>query len=195
METGYPAYTTQVGWLGYSDEKIEKLCKEYMDLGFTAFKVKVGKDVNDDIRRCGMVRKTIGDENKLMMDANQVWEKQETIENMTLLAQFRPTWIEEPTNADDEHGHIEIQMALRKLNIGLATGEMFENRMKFKDYLNFRIMDYCQIDASRVGGINEILSIYFMAKKFKSKFIILKIQFLDSEISRSILLTRALIFT
>ncbi|XP_012226351.1 mitochondrial enolase superfamily member 1 [Linepithema humile] len=166
-ENGYPAYTTQVGWLGYSDEKIEKLCKEYMDLGFTAFKVKVGKDINDDIRRCAMVRNTIGDENQLMMDANQFWETDTAIKNMKLLAPFKPIWIEEPTNPDDEYGHIEVQVALKKLGIGLATGEMFENRLKFKSFLNFRIMDYCQIDASRVGGINEILSIYFMAKRYK----------------------------
>ena len=174
MEKGYPAYTTQVGWLGYSNEKIKKLCKKYMDLGFTAFKVKVGKNIDDDMRRCAMVRNVIGDENILMMDANQVWEVKEAIECMEKLAQFKPMWIEEPTNPDLQYGHLEIQAALKKLNIGLASGELFENRLKFKSYLQFRTLDYCQIDSARVGGINEILSIYLMAKKFNSKFTIRK---------------------
>jgi len=183
-EKGYPAYTTQVGWLGYTDEKIKELCKKHMDLGFTAFKVKVGANINDDIRRCGMVRDAIGNKNKLMLDANQVWEIKEAIECMKQLVIFKPMWIEEPTNSDDEHGHIEIQMALKKLGIGLATGEMFDNRIKFKQYFKFRTIDYCQIDSVRVGGVNEILSIYFMAKVSKGKFLIQKIQFF--RLSRSI---------
>ncbi|XP_069701374.1 mitochondrial enolase superfamily member 1-like isoform X2 [Periplaneta americana] len=162
---GYPAYTTQVGWLGYSDEHVNNLCHEYLAQGFTAFKVKVGRDLQDDRRRCALVRNAIGWENKLMVDANQVWDIQEAIEWMKQLAEFKPLWIEEPTFPDDILGHAAISKALKPLGIGVATGEMCCNRVMFKQFLQSGAMQYCQIDSCRIAGVNEILSVYFMAKK------------------------------
>lgn len=163
---GYPAYTTHAGWLGYSDEKIATLCAEFLDLGLTSFKIKVGQDLEDDKRRCKMVRKAIGPKNQLMIDANQRWEVNEAIEWVTALKEFGLLWIEEPTSPDDILGHATIAKALKPLGIGVATGEMCQNRVIFKQLFQADAISFCQIDSCRVGGVNENLAIYFMAKKF-----------------------------
>nr|CAD7439517.1 unnamed protein product [Timema bartmani] len=162
---GYPAYTTQVGWLGYSPEKVKDLCHQYMALGFTVFKVKVGQNLEDDRTRCRMVRDVIGYKNIMMVDANQTWDVSQAIEWMKQLAEFKPLWIEEPTSPDDVLGHLAISKALKPLGIGVATGEMCCNRVLFKQFLQSGAMQYCQIDSCRIGGVNEILSVYLMAKK------------------------------
>lgn len=169
---GYPAYTTQVGWLGYSDQKVKDLCAKYLRLGFTRFKVKVGQNLEDDVKRCRLVREAIGYDNKLMLDANQIWDVNEAIKWMKRLAEFKPFWIEEPTSPDDILGHATIATALRPHGIAVATGEMCANRVLFKQLLQMRAIDICQIDSARIGGINEILSVYLMAEKIKSKFAI-----------------------
>ncbi|XP_012534716.1 mitochondrial enolase superfamily member 1 [Monomorium pharaonis] len=163
LENGYPAYTTQVGWLGYSDRQLEDLCEKFLNLGYTAFKIKVGQNLQDDIRRCEAIRRVIGYKNKLMLDANQVWDVNEAIEWMEKLAKFEPTWIEEPTSPDDIYGHAEILSKLRPHGIGVATGEMCANRVMFKQFLKSHAISYCQVDSARIGGINEILAVYLMA--------------------------------
>ncbi|XP_039757612.1 mitochondrial enolase superfamily member 1-like [Pararge aegeria] len=168
-EKGYPAYTTQVGWMGYSDALVKELCDKYLDLGFQHFKVKVGLNLEDDIRRCTAVRKYIGDDKVLMVDANQAWSVGEAIEWMKKLAPLKPMWIEEPTSPDDVLGHAAISKALRPYGIGVATGEMCANRVMFKQFLQSGGMQYCQIDSARIGGVNEILSVYLMAEKLKVK--------------------------
>lgn len=122
-QNGYLAYTTQVGWLGYNDNTLRGLCRKYLDLGFTAFKIKVGRDLKDDLRRSRIVREEIGHEKVLMMDANQVWDVNEGIEWMGHLAHFKPLWIEEPTSPDDVLGHATIAREVRKMGIGVATGK------------------------------------------------------------------------
>ncbi|XP_011312837.1 mitochondrial enolase superfamily member 1-like isoform X2 [Fopius arisanus] len=163
LERGLPAYTTQVGWLGYSNEKVRALCRKYISLGFTHFKVKVGHDIDDDIRRLRLIRQEIGEKNILMLDANQMWEIDQAIEWMNKLKEFKPYWIEEPTSPDDILGHAKIAKALRPLGIGTATGETCANRIIFKQLLQAKAIDFCQIDAARLGGVNEILSVYLMA--------------------------------
>lgn len=166
---GYPAYTTQVGWLGYSDEQIRSLCRKYMQAGFTAFKIKVGQNLENDIKRCRLVREEIGWENQLMVDANQIWDVRTAIDWMTNLKDFKVLWIEEPTSPDDVLGHKKIAESLRKYNIGVATGEMCCNRVLFKQFLQANALEFCQVDSARIGGVNEILSVYLMAKKFNVK--------------------------
>lgn len=163
LANGYPAYTTQVGWLGYSDQQLEDLCRKFLGLGYTAFKIKVGGNLQDDLRRCEVIRRAIGHENKLMVDANQVWDVNEAIEWMQALARFKPTWIEEPTSPDDVFGHAQIRESLRQHGIGVATGEMCANRVLFKQFLKYKAIDYCQVDSARIGGVNEILAVYLMA--------------------------------
>jgi len=164
---GYPAYTTSAGWLGYSDERIERLCKEGMAKGWSNFKIKVGADVEDDIRRSKVIRKVIGYDNKLMMDANQRWDVEPAIKFMKQLAEFKPTWIEEPTSPDDILGHATIAKALKPYGIGVATGEVCHNRVMFKQLMQAGAISFCQIDSCRIGGINELLSVILMANKFK----------------------------
>lgn len=166
LKTGYPSYTTSCGWLGYSDEKITKLATEAMAQGTSRFKMKVGKDLQDDIRRARIFRQVIGFDRVWCVDANQKWDVQESIDWMTALAPYKPLWIEEPTSPDDVLGHAAIAKALNPLGIGVATGEMCQNRVMFKQFLQANALQFCQIDACRVGGVNEVLAIILMAAKF-----------------------------
>ena len=166
LRDGYPAYTTSAGWLGYGDEKLRRLCREALAEGFTHLKIKVGRDLEDDVRRCAIIREEIGYERKLMMDANQWWDVGAAIETMKVLARFKPLWIEEPTSPDDALGHAAIARAVNPLGIGVATGEHCQNRVVFKQLMQAGGMQFCQIDACRLGGVNEVLAVYLMAKKF-----------------------------
>jgi len=163
---GYPAYTTSAGWLGYPDEKLRRLCREAVASGFTHLKIKVGRDLDDDLRRCAIIREEIGYERKLMTDANQWWDVPRAIEHMTALAKFKPWWIEEPTSPDDILGHAAISKALAPLGIGVATGEMCQNRVMFKQFLQADAMQFCQLDSCRLGGVNECLAVFLLAAKF-----------------------------
>jgi L-fuconate dehydratase len=164
LDGGYPAYTTSAGWLGYSDEKIRRLLREAIREGWTHFKMKVGRSLEEDVRRASLIREEIGPERVLMMDANQVWDVPQAIEWMKELARFRPLWIEEPTSPDDILGHSGIARAIAP--IGVATGEHCQNRVMFKQYLQARALQFCQIDSCRLGGVNEVLAVLLMAAKF-----------------------------
>lgn len=164
LENGYPAYTTSAGWMGYSDEKIQRLCKEALDEGWTHLKMKVGSDIEDDVRRAELIRSVIGDKMTLMMDANQKWEVEEAIINMKRLAKYDPYWIEEPTSPDDVLGHKRIREHVKPVKV--ATGEHCQNRIVFKQLMQAGAIDVCQIDSCRVAGVNEILAIMLMAAKF-----------------------------
>ncbi len=166
LETGYPAYTTSAGWLGYPDDKIRRLCREALQDGFRHIKIKVGRDLSDDRRRCAIIREEIGWDNHLMVDANQVWDVGEAIDWMQSLAEFKPLWIEEPTSPDDVLGHATIARAMDELGIGVATGEMGQNRVLFKQLLQANAISYCQIDAARMGGVSENLAVLLLCAKY-----------------------------
>lgn len=163
-QNGYPAYTTSAGWLGYSEEKIRHLCRQAKAEGWSHLKMKVGADIEQDMRRAEIIREEIGYDLKLMMDANQRWEVDEAIQNMKLLAKYKPWWIEEPTSPDDILGHLAIKQAIAPIKV--ATGEHCQNRVMFKQFMQSGAIDICQIDSCRVGGVNEILSIMLMAAKY-----------------------------
>jgi L-fuconate dehydratase len=164
LRDGYPAYTTSAGWLGYPDDKIRHLCREGVAQGWSHFKIKVGRDRRDDVRRSALVRAEIGPERKLMMDANQVWDVGQAIDWITDLAPFDPWWIEEPTSPDDVLGHATIARAVAP--IGIATGEQCQNRVLFKQLMQANAIRFCQIDACRLGGVNECLAVMLLAAKF-----------------------------
>ncbi len=161
---GFPAYTTSTGWIGYTDEQVRRLCREATVQGWMHFKMKVGANIEDDIRRARLMRAEIGPDRKLMMDANQVWDVGQAIANMARLAEFNPWWIEEPTSPDDVLGHAAIARAVAP--IGVATGEHVQNRIIFKQLLQAGAIRFCQIDACRLGGVNEVLAVLLMAAKF-----------------------------
>ncbi|HVU17788.1 MAG TPA: L-fuconate dehydratase [Candidatus Didemnitutus sp.] len=163
---GYPAYTTSAGWLGYSDEKIQRLCREAIADGFTHFKIKVGANLDDDIRRARVAREAIGPDRVLMIDANQRWDVGPAIDWVKALAFARPMWIEEPTSPDDVLGHAAIARALEPLGIGVATGEHAQNRVLFKQLLQARAISFCQIDSCRLAGVNEVVAVLLLAAKF-----------------------------
>ncbi len=165
-EQGFPCYTTSAGWLGYSDEKLARLCREAMDDGYRHIKLKVGANPEDDERRLGIARSVIGPDVALMIDANQVWEVPEAIERVEALSHHDLLWIEEPTSPDDVLGHRSIGDGVRPLGIGVATGEHGMNRVLFKQLLQANAVDYVQIDSCRLASVNEIIPVLLMARKF-----------------------------
>ncbi|KUO14826.1 L-fuconate dehydratase [Streptomyces dysideae] len=164
LERGYPGYTTSPGWLGYSDEKLTRLAKQAVADGFTQIKLKVGADLADDLRRMRTARAAVGDGVRIAIDANQRWNIDEAIEWTRALADFDPYWIEEPTSPDDILGHAAVRRGVAPVKV--ATGEHVQNRIVFKQLLQAGAIDVLQIDAARVGGVNENLAILLLAAKF-----------------------------
>ncbi|WP_457392865.1 L-fuconate dehydratase [Roseateles sp. P5_E1] len=160
---GYPCYTTSAGWLGYPDDKLRRLCQEAVDAGFNHVKLKVGRDREDDIRRLRIAREVLGPDRKLMIDANQVWDVPVAIDWLKDLAFAKPWFIEEPTSPDDVEGHRAIRQAIAPMQV--ATGEMCQNRILFKQFMMRGAIDVVQIDSCRLGGVNEILAVMLMAAK------------------------------
>ena len=161
---GYPCYTTSAGWLGYPDDKLRRLCQEAVDAGFNHVKLKVGRDRADDIRRLRIAREVLGPDRFLMIDANQVWDVPEAIDWLHDLAFAKPWFIEEPTSPDDVEGHLAIRKAVLPMKV--ATGEMCQNRILFKQFIMRGAIDVVQIDSCRLGGVNEILAVMLMAAKY-----------------------------
>ena len=161
---GYPCYTTSAGWLGYPDDKLRRLCREAKEAGFSHVKFKVGHDLADDIRRLTIAREELGDDIDIMIDANQVWEVDEAIEWVNALQFARPFFIEEPTSPDDILGHKAIREAVAPVKV--ATGEMCQNRIMFKQFIKDGAIDIVQVDACRMGGLNEVLAVMLMAAKY-----------------------------
>ncbi|MCL2553253.1 MAG: L-fuconate dehydratase [Actinomycetia bacterium] len=160
---GYPAYTTEPGWLGYSDEKLTRLAKEAVDAGFRQIKLKVGADLDDDLRRMRLAREAVGPDIRIAVDANQRWDVQEAVDWMNALAPYDVYWIEEPTSPDDVLAHAAVRAAQP---VRVATGEHVANRVVFKQLLQAGAVDFVQIDAARVGGVNENIAILLLAAKF-----------------------------
>ncbi|MDI5927638.1 L-fuconate dehydratase [Rhizobium leguminosarum] len=161
---GYACYTTSAGWLGYGDEKLRRLCQEAIDAGFNHIKMKVGRDLDDDVRRLRIAREVIGPDRYLMIDANQVWDVGQAIDWVKALSFAKPFFIEEPTSPDDVAGHRKIRQAIAPVKV--ATGEMCQNRIMFKQFIAEGAIDIVQIDSCRMGGLNEVLAVLLIAAKF-----------------------------
>lgn len=164
LDAGYPSYTTSAGWLGYSDTALEQKCHDFKARGWSHFKIKVGRDLGDDVRRCRVLREAIGAEARMMIDANQVWEVPQAIEWIGELARFDPWFVEEPTHPDDILGHRAIARAIAPMRV--ATGEMCHNRIMFKQFMEAGAMQVCQPDSCRLGGVNEVLAVLLLAARF-----------------------------
>lgn len=164
QQTGYPCYTTSAGWLGYDDDKLRRLCREAIDSGFNHVKLKVGRNLQEDVRRVRIARDVIGPDRQLMIDANQVWEVAEAIDWVQALSFANPWFIEEPTSPDDVEGHRTIREHVAPVKV--ASGEMCQNRVMFKQFIMRGAIDVVQIDACRLGGVNEILSVLLLAAKY-----------------------------
>jgi L-fuconate dehydratase len=161
---GYPAYTTSPGWLGYDDEKVVRLAREAVAQGYKQIKLKVGADLEDDRRRFAAARSAVGPEIRIAVDANQRWDVDQAVDWVKALAEFDPWWIEEPTSPDDVLGHALIRERLAPIKV--ATGEHVHNRVMFKQLLQAGAIDFLQMDAARVAGVNENLAILLLAAKF-----------------------------
>ncbi|HEX5480125.1 MAG TPA: L-fuconate dehydratase [Dehalococcoidia bacterium] len=161
---GYPAYITSAGWMGYPDEQVRALCREALTAGWTRFKIKVGRDAEENVRRCALVREEIGPDGWLMVDANQVWDVGEAIEHVRAIARFGLHWVEEPTSPDDILGHAAIRKAIAPVPV--ATGEHAANRVIFKQLMQAGAIDFAQFDNCRLGGLSEALAVLLLAGKF-----------------------------
>jgi L-fuconate dehydratase len=161
---GLPAYTTSVGWLGFSDEEVLRRTRAAIEQGWTHMKMKVGGDLECDARRAALIRQEIGPHRFLMMDANQVWEVERAIEATRRLSEFDPWWMEEPTSPDDILGHARIAREVAPIRI--ATGEHCHNRTMFKQLMQAGGLGVCQLDACRLGGVNEVLAVLLLAARF-----------------------------
>lgn len=164
QNNGYPAYDTTPGWLGYSDEKLVELCKKSVSNGFNHIKLKVGENLQNDIRRLRLARDTVGSDISLMIDANQTWEVNQAIDWVNELSSAKPWFIEEPTSPDDVFGHKKIKENIGSIKV--ATGEHCQNRIIFKQLIASDAIDVVQIDACRLSSINEVLTVYMLAAKF-----------------------------
>jgi L-fuconate dehydratase len=164
LAEGFPAYTTSAGWAGYPDETLSGRALEAIDAGFTHLKLKVGQDLESDLRRARLVRQAIGGDHRLSLDANQAWGVEQAIEAIELLSEVEPWWIEEPTSPDDVLGHKRIRDAVAPVRV--ATGEHVQNRVVFKQLLQLGAIDVCQVDCCRLGGVNEVIAVVLLAAKF-----------------------------
>lgn len=165
LEIGPKAYST-AGWLGLTDKQIIETVNEVKAAGLDCFKMKVGQDLEFDKKRLAFIRETIGEDALLMVDANQVWGVDEAIVHMEALAEFKPTWIEEPTARDDVLGFVKIARALEKHGIGVAAGEQVPSPVIFKQLITSGAIQYCQIDATRLGGVNDVLAVILIGAKY-----------------------------
>ncbi|HEX4822111.1 MAG TPA: enolase C-terminal domain-like protein [Acidimicrobiales bacterium] len=164
LAEGYPAYITSAGWLGYDDDKVRRQCEAARAAGWTALKMKVGRDPADDLRRGVLIRELVGPECRLMLDANQVWDVSDAIAQTKALAEIDPYWIEEPTSPDDVLGHARVRDGVRPIRV--ATGEHCHNRVMFKQFFQANAIDVCQLDGCRLGGVNEVIAVLLLAAHF-----------------------------
>jgi L-fuconate dehydratase len=164
LASGYPAYTTSPGWLGYDDAKLARLCREAVEEGFTQIKLKVGADLEDDVRRLTIARETVGPDVRIAIDANQRWDVEEAIAWVKALAPYDLAWIEEPTSPDDVLGHATISRGVAPIPV--ATGEHMANRVMCKQFVQADALQVLQIDATRVAGVNENVAMLLLAAKF-----------------------------
>jgi L-fuconate dehydratase len=164
LRTGYPAYTTTPGWLGYDDDKLARLCREAVESGFGQIKLKVGGDRDDDIRRLRIAREAVGPDVRIAVDANQRWDVAEAIDWIGALTPYDLAWVEEPTSPDDVLAHAAIARAIAPVPV--ATGEHMANRVLAKQFLQARALGVLQIDATRVSGVNENIAMLLLAAKF-----------------------------
>ncbi|MFD3404091.1 L-fuconate dehydratase [Kribbella sp. NPDC058693] len=163
-ERGYPAYTTTPGWLGYDDAKLVRLCHEAVADGFTQIKLKVGANLDDDIRRMQLAREAVGPDIRIAVDANQRWDVADAISWVGALAPYDVYWVEEPTSPDDILGHATIARAIAPIKV--ATGEHVQNRVIFKQLLQAGSLSVLQLDSARVAGVNENIANLLLAAKF-----------------------------
>jgi L-fuconate dehydratase len=165
IEKGYPGYDTSIGWFNYDDATVRENCKKAIDKGFNAMKLKVGSaDPHRDIRRANIVREVVGSDVKVMLDANQQWTLPQALKICKELKSMQPYWIEEPTHPDDVLAHKTLANAIAPLK--LALGEHVPNRVIFKNYLQTGCAGFMQVDAVRVGGVSEFITVSLLCKKF-----------------------------
>jgi L-alanine-DL-glutamate epimerase-like enolase superfamily enzyme len=162
-----PAYA-MVGWLNYTDDQAQRICAQAVEQGFRAVKIKVGyPTLEEDVRRVGVVRQAIGEDVRLMVDANQSLTAKEAIRRGRAFQDLGCYWWEEPIPADDVDGYAALAAAL---DIPVATGENLYTRADFARFLKRDAVDIVQPDLRRAGGPTALLQIGTMADAFRRPY-------------------------
>ena len=162
---GPKAYCT-AGWLGLSDEQILATIRKLQKEGFDSFKLKVGSDAEADVQRIKFMREAIGPDLNLMVDANQYWGVEEAKQHVERYRPFGLKWVEEPIARDDVMGYLELSKTFADAEFDFACGEQAASPVIFKQLLKSGAIKYCQIDAVRVAGVNDVMAIILMAAKY-----------------------------
>jgi L-alanine-DL-glutamate epimerase-like enolase superfamily enzyme len=162
-----PAYA-MVGWLNYSDDEVQRICAQAVGQGFRAVKIKVGyPTLEQDVRRVRVVREAIGEDVRLMVDANQSLTTAEAILRGRAFQELGCYWWEEPIPADDVDGYAELAKAL---DIPIGTGENLYTLADFARFLRRNAVDIVQPDLRRAGGPTAMLQVGTMAAAFRRPY-------------------------
>lgn len=150
-------YNTSGGYLHTPLDQVLKNVEISKASGIGGIKLKVGQpDLKIDVQRVSAVRKLLGDDFPLMIDANQQWDRQKATRACRAFEQFDLTWIEEPLDAYDFEGHAQLA---ERFDTAIATGEMLTSAGEHTQLILADGSDFIQPDAPRVGGITPFLEI------------------------------------
>ena len=160
-------YNTSGGFLHTPLDQVLKNVAISQESGIGGIKIKVGQpDTAEDLRRLSAVRKALGDDFPLMVDANQQWDRETAIRMGRKMEAFNLVWIEEPLDAWDVDGHAALAAAL---DTPVATGEMLTSFREHEQLILADASDFVQPDAPRVGGITPFLKIMDLAARHHKK--------------------------
>jgi L-alanine-DL-glutamate epimerase-like enolase superfamily enzyme len=159
-----PIYNTEGGWLNFTTEELVNNAVNAREMGFRGFKVKVGQPhVAEDIARPAAVRRALGPDFEIMIDANQCFTVSEAIRRARAFEQFDLAWFEEPTPAEDIDGHVRLSQST---SLPIAVGESLYHLSHFREYLQRGGSSIVQVDVARIGGITPWLKTAHLAEAF-----------------------------
>jgi L-alanine-DL-glutamate epimerase-like enolase superfamily enzyme len=159
-----PAYSTDGGWLGFTEPQLIANAKGVKAAGFHGFKMKIGKpDLGEDISRVEAVRRAIGPGFRIMVDANGRWDFVTARRAIEALAPLDIFWFEEPVHPFDVAAHAALAQATP---VSILAGEtMYDIRM-FRDFMVARAMGIAQPDVLKLGGIAAWMEVAALARAF-----------------------------
>ena len=155
-------YNTSGGYLQAPIEEVIEKSSHSVENGIGGIKIKVGQpDRESDLRRVEAVRKSLGDDVPLMVDANQQWDRATALRMGRALEEFNLEWIEEPLDAYDVEGHARLTA---QIATPIGTGEMLTSVLELEQYIRHSAVDLIMHDAPRIGGITPFLKVAGMAE-------------------------------
>jgi D-galactarolactone cycloisomerase len=155
-----PVYATAL----YPEEpsKVAQRARKFADQGFHGVKIKVGFDLDQDIRIVRAVREELGNDFIVMTDANQGYSVDVALKASDAFADCGAFWLEEPLFVEDIEGHAILR---EKGRTPIAVGENLHTRYAFENFIVRGAVDLIQPDVARAGGITEIRKITALAAR------------------------------